>query len=68
MIAREQAQEFYHNLCKVYNGNPDKTCQGIASAEHIADMMNISEETATEFCHAMLKYNITERQGGGYVI
>lgn len=68
MITKEQAQEFYHKLCETYNGNPDKTCQGIASAEHIADMMNISEEIASRLCHAMVKYGITERQGGGYVI
>lgn len=68
MITKEMASTFYHDLCATYNGNANKTCQGIASAEHIADMMNMTTDMATEFCHSMLKYGITERQGGGYVI
>lgn len=68
MITKKQAHEFYRDLCGTYNGNPDKTCQGIASAEHIAETMNISPNMVDEFCIAMVKYGITERQGGGYVI
>ena len=68
MITKEMAQEFYRDLCGTYNGDVNKTCQGIANTEHIAETMNITEETATEFCHAIVMYRITERQGGGYVI
>lgn len=68
MITEEMAISFYHDLCGTYNGNANKTCQGIASAEHIAETMQISEERAMEFCNAMIQYGITERQGGAYVI
>lgn len=68
MVTKKQAQEFYYRLCEAYNGDGNKTYQGIVGIPHIADMMNIPTETATEFCHAMVEYNITERQGGGYVI
>ena len=68
MITREMAISFYHDLCGIYNGNANKTCQGIASAEHIAETMQISENHARELCNAMIQYEITERQGGAYVI
>lgn len=62
------AREFYRDLCGVYNGNANKTCQGIASVEHIAEAMGVSVSETQEFCDAMVYYGITERQGGGYVI
>lgn len=68
MITKEMATEFYRDLCGVYNGNANKTCQGIANAAHIAETMNISPNMVDEFCAAMVQYGITERQGGGYVI
>ena len=68
MITKEMANEFYRDLCGVYNGNKNKTCQGIASPEHIAEAMNVSLGMVDEFCIAMVQYGITERQGGGYVI
>ena len=68
MITKEIAQEFYRDLCGTYNGDANKTCQGIANTEHIAETMNISPNMVDEFCHAMVMYGITERQGGGYVI
>lgn len=62
------AREFYRDLCGVYNGNANKTCQGIASVEHIAEAMGVSVSETQELCDAMVHYGITERQGGGYVI
>ena len=67
-ITKAQATEFYHDLCGTYNGNANKTCQGVASINHIAETMEITKEKATEFCNAMIKYGITERQGGRIVI
>lgn len=67
-VTKAQAKEFYRDVCGAYNGDANKTCQGIASAEHIAETMNISPNMVDEFCHAMVQYEITERQGGGYVI
>jgi hypothetical protein len=68
MLNKNTAKEFYRDLCGTYNGNANKTCQGIASAEHIAQTMDIPVGLATIMCEAMIRYGITERQGGGYVI
>ena len=68
MITKSAAKEFYRDLCGTYNGNANKTCQGIASAEHIADTMQIPLGLAKEMCYAMVKHGITEMQGGAYVI
>lgn len=67
-ITKGQATEFYRDLCGTYNGNANKTCQGIASIAHIAESMNMPESKANEFCNAMIQYGITERQGGRIVI
>lgn len=62
------AKEFYRDLCGTYNGNVSKTCQGIASVEHIAKIMGMPVSETQEFCDAMVAYGITEKQGGGYII
>lgn len=67
-ITRKQAQGFYADICGTYNGNANKTGQGIASVSHIAEAMGITESKASEFCNAMISYGITERQGGKIVI
>lgn len=67
-ITKRMAQEFYRDLCGTVYGNADKNCGGIMSPELIADHMRISIGRAKEFCDAMVRYSITERQGGGYVV
>ena len=67
-ITKGQAREFYRDLCGTYNGNTNKTCQCIVTIPHIAETMNIPETKANEFCSAMIRYGITERQGNGIVI
>ena len=67
-ITKGQAEEFYRDLCGTYNGNVNKTCQGIAPVSHIAESMGIPVMQANEFCIAMIQYGITERQGGRIVI
>ena len=67
-IRPSQAREFYRDLCKKYNGDADKTCQGTASVEHIAQTMEITTMKAMQYCFAMVYYGITEKQGDGYVI
>ena len=67
-ITREMAEEFYRDLCgTVYKGSR-KTCGGVMPVELIADHMKISKERATLFCYAMIKYGITEKQGGMIVV
>lgn len=67
-ITKQQATKFYRDLCGTYNGNANKTCQGVASVDHIAESMNIDTWTATIYCDALIKYAITERQNGKIVI
>lgn len=63
-----QTREFYKTLCFMYNGNENRTCQGIASAEHIAEKLKLDLSATRELCNAMVFYGITECQGGGFVI
>ena len=68
MITKGMASEFYRDLCGTVYGNANKNCQGIMSIGLIADHMGISVEKANNFCDAMIKYGITERQGGMIVV
>ena len=67
-ITLSQAKSFYRDLCRMYNGDTDKTNQGTASVEHIAETMKMNIEEAALFCFAMVYYGISEKQGDGYVI
>ena len=67
-ISADKAKEFYKILCFIYNHDENCTGQGIATAEHIAENLNLDMDTTRELCSAMIYYGITERQGGGYVI
>lgn len=67
-ITKPQAQEFYRDLCGTVYGNPNKNSQGIMNIPGIAYHMGISIERTEEFCNAMIKYGITEKQGGMIVI
>ena len=67
-ISAGKAKEFYEILCFIYNRNRNCTGQGIATAEHIAENLQIDLDTTRELCDAMVYHGITERQGGGYVI
>lgn len=67
-ISKLQAMGFYRDLCGTVYGDPEKNCGGIMSAEHIAELLRIPTETATEYLMACRKYGITERQGGAWVV
>ena len=67
-ITKQQAQEFYRGLCETVYGNPNKNSQGIMNVLMIAYQMDISIERAEEYCNAMLRYGVTERQGGMIVV
>ena len=68
MITKGMAKEFYRDLCGTVYGNANKTSQGVMSVGLIADHMKISVEKANDFCNAMIKYGITERQNGMIVV
>lgn len=67
-ISKGMAKEFYRDLCGTVYGDCNKNCQGIMSAEHIADLMGMTVEHATDFLYACTRYGITERQGGAWVV
>ena len=67
-ITKPQAQEFYRDLCGTVYGDANKNSQGIMNIPGIAYNMGISLEKAEEFCNAMIKFGITERQGGMIVV
>jgi len=67
-ITKSQATEFYRDLCGTVYGNVKKNSQGVMSVGLIADHMKISIEKANDFCNAMIKYGITERQNGMVVV
>lgn len=67
-ITYEQAEHFYHKLCCKIYGDSNKCCGGVMSEELIASHMNIDISTVKDYCKAMIKYHITERQGGMIVV
>lgn len=68
-ITEAKAKAFWRDLMGTLWGDSEtKSTHGIMSVELIADHMGISVETASEFLFACIRYNITERQGGGYVV
>ena len=67
-ITESQAQEFYRDLCGTVYGNANKNSQGIMNIPMIAQNMKISIDKAEEFCNAMIKYGVTERQSGMIVV
>lgn len=67
-ITEEMAKEFYRDLCGTVYKDSTKTCCGVMPVELIADHMDIDVERAKEFCTAMIKYGITERQNGMIVV
>lgn len=68
MITKKQAIEFYRDLCGTVYGDANKNNQGVMSVGLIADHMRISIEKANEFCAAMIKHGVTERQSGMIVV
>lgn len=67
-ITEQMAKEFYRDLCGTVYGDSTKNSQGIMSIGLIADHMKISIEKANDFCNAMIKYGVTERQNGMIVV
>ena len=67
-ITESQAKEFYRDLCGTVYGNANKNCQGIMNIPMIAQHMGISIDRAEEFCNAMIKFGVTERQSGMIVV
>ena len=67
-ISEGMAKEFYRDLCGTVYGDDTITCGGIMNEAKIAEIMSITLEEAERFCNAMIKYGITERQGGMFVI
>ena len=68
-IDKEKAKAFWNDFKGImYHGDLNHGTSGIVSEEFVADRMGISVEKATEFLWAAVKYELTDRQGGGFVI
>lgn len=67
-ITKEQAKNFYRDLCGTVYGDTGKNSQGIMSIELIATHMRISNVEAENFCDAMITHGITERSYGMIVV
>ena len=67
-ITKEMAKEFYRDLCGTVYGDSNKNSGGVMSEPLIAEYMRISIEDAENFCAAMIKYGITEKQNGMIVV
>ena len=68
-ITKAKVNSFWRDLMGTLWGDPDcKATHGIMSAELVADHMGISPEKANEFLWACVKYQLTDRQGGAFVV
>lgn len=65
LITESKAQEFYRDLLGTIHSTGNI---GIMSEHLIADHMEMSVERARDMLWACVKYGITERQGGGFVV
>lgn len=64
-INEGKAKEFFRDLLGTIHSTGNI---GIMSEYLVADHMGISPERARDMLWACVKYNITERQGGGFVV
>lgn len=67
-ITKEQAREFYRDLKGAIYGDANHGSGGVMSEALIAEHLGISEERASEYLWACAHYEITERQGGAWVV
>lgn len=68
-INRTEAIGFWNDLRGTfYNGDHVHATSAIVQPEFVAKLMEISVDEATEFLWACVHHNLTDRQGGGFVI
>ena len=67
-ITREQARNFYRDLCGTIYGDTGKNSGGLMTTELIATHMRISNAEAKSFCEAMIEHGITERSYGMIIV
>ena len=67
-ITKQQAKNFYKDLCGTVYGNENQNCCGIMPVALIADHMNVSIEKANLYCNAMVRHGITGRANGMIIV
>lgn len=69
-ITADQAKAFWRDFYgTVFHEKPDSHCtKGIMSTALIADHMRIDPELAEAFLYKAMEINLTERQGGCWVV
>ena len=69
IITESMAREFWCDLMgTLWHDSECKSTHGTMSAALVAEHMNISEEKANEFLWSCVRYGITDRQNGGFVV
>ena len=69
VVTESQAREFWRDLMGTLWGDTDcKATHGIMSAALIADHMNISTEKANAFMWKCVELELSDRQGGAFVV
>ena len=68
-IDEPKAKAFWNDLKgTVYHGDLKHGTSATVQPEFVAELMGISVEKATEFLWACVRYKLSDRQGGGFVI
>lgn len=68
-IRETKARNFWADLMgTIYHDPAHKGTSGIMSTGHIAELMHISEEKAENFLRSCLRYNLTDRSCGCWVV
>lgn len=68
-VTENQAKEFWRDLMGTLWGDAStKVTHGIMSVELIADHMSISTEKAEAFLWKCVELELTDRQGGAFVV
>lgn len=67
MKTKKQCEAFWADVRGTF-GFTGKGTVGIMSTEHIADAIGLNVEETENWLLECVKHNITERQGGGWVI
>lgn len=68
-IDEQKAKAFWNDLKgTVYHGDLNHGTSATVQPEFVAKLMGISVEKATEFLWACVRYELSDRQNGGFVI
>ena len=68
IITEKMARSFWNDLMGTLHFGLNEGSHGVMSAAHIAKKMGISEEEASDFMWACVKYKLSDRANGMFVV